>query len=103
MNTSTAQVAPSSNTPALLANDNPTYLRRLARELSHRPAGFYHGGQRWNYAAFSKGALRIGRTIGHTPRGCPNRTFLVFGSVSQTEGPFFDDGQGNNIYASRQP
>lgn len=88
---------------ALLPNNHPTYLRRLARELSRRPAGFYHEGERWNRASYSKanGGLRIYRTVGYTPTGGRNEVAKSFAEVSQMDGPFFGDGNGNNIYASR--
>lgn len=86
----------------LLAFDHPTYLRRMARELSHRPAGFYHGGQRWVLAKFSQGELRISRNTGWSrdakgnevehreSRGFRDMTSVVFG-----------DGNGGTICASR--
>jgi len=83
----------------LLPFNHPTYLRRLVRELNHRPAGFYHDGQRWYRATFSvHGGLRIWRLVGYAANGGRNEVSKSFG-----ECPYglFDDGQGNDITARR--
>lgn len=84
---------------SLLPFNHPTYLRRMARELSHRPAGFYHAGERWTRATFSvDGGLRIWRFNGYSATGTRNEI-----SKSFAECPYglFDDGNGNDICASR--
>lgn len=86
----------------LLPFNHPTYLRRLARELSHLPAGFYHAGERWSRATFSAGVLRIWRTIDFTATGGRNEVCKSFAEVPQSPSPF-DDGNGNGICASRTP
>lgn len=87
--------------PLRTPND-PTYLRRLARELSGQVAGFYHGGERWKRATYSKGQLNIFRTVDFRKSGTPIETSASFSAVSQDTGPFFDDVNGRTIFASRQ-
>ena len=86
----------------LLSFSHPTYLRRMARELSHRSAGFYFGGERWNQARFSQGELRISRNIGYSRdaqgREVEHRESKGFRDVSSA---VFGDGNGGTICASR--
>ena len=83
---------------ALLGYNHPTYLRRMARELNNRPAGFYNAGERWSHADFRYGVLRIHRiTSWKTDR--PEYATLSFANV---EHEAFDDGSGGTICASRQ-
>lgn len=86
----------------LLPFNHPTYLRRLARELSRLPSGFYHAGERWNRASYSNGMLRIWRTIGYSHNGVREYATKSFGEVAQSPSPF-DDGNGNGVCASRTP
>lgn len=84
----------------LLAFDSPLYLRRLARELNGRSAGFYHDGERWTRAEFSQGVLRIWRVESYGPGDRTNYASKSFGDVSTA---VFGDGNGGTICASRQP
>jgi len=71
----------------ILPSDHPTVIRRLVKELNHRPAGFYFNGGRFNQARFHKGRLEI--RMGHD-----HWTVAGFESV-------FGDGNGGTICASR--
>lgn len=85
----------------LLPINHPTYLRRLARELSHRPAGFYHAGLRWNRASFSPlTGLTIWRVDEYLGDGRRREASKNFKEVTQFPSPF-DDGNGREICASR--
>ncbi len=86
----------------ILTHSHSTYLRRMARELSHRSAGFYHDGERWSRAAYSKGELRISRNTGWSRDAKGNevehresRGFRDLALVT------FGDGNGGTICASR--
>lgn len=71
----------------ILAKDHPTVVRRLCRELNHRPAGFYVNGERYNQARVMHGQLYT--RMGGDPW------------IPQSPCNVFDDGSGGTIEASR--
>lgn len=86
----------------LIAFNSPLYLRRMARELSNRSAGFYFGGERWTQASYSQGSLRISRTTGWSQNAAgrevhhtESKTFADLSAV------VFGDGNGGTIVAGR--
>ena len=90
MNTTTATLP--ANWPkkfAKLPVDHPTVLRRWVRELSHRPAGFYWHGQRFNQARVKAGRLQV-RMCDGAWTDCPVDDSLVIG-----------DGSGGTVCVSR--
>lgn len=84
----------------LLPYNHPTYLRRMARELSNRSAGFYYGGERFSRATFSTlTGLTIWRTVEFYGNGRRKEATKNFTDVSEI---VFGDGNGGTICASRQ-
>jgi hypothetical protein len=73
----------------LLAADHPTVIRRLCRELNHRPNGFYCGGERCTRARVQKGKFQL--------------YYLRdgYGWITVSPTARLDDGNGGTICASR--
>lgn len=73
----------------ILPQDHPLVIKRLVRELNHREAGFYFGGDRFNQARYSKGRLQVRQFYG---------PWIEAGRESNG---VFEDGNGGTICASR--
>lgn len=81
----------------LIAKNSLLYLRRMAKELSALPDGFYYDGNRYNRARYASGHLSISRP--HED-GDPNHTAGT--GFNNMENVTITDAYGRVVCASRK-